>query len=583
MLIDMIHDNHGEPPFKTRFRDPALLGRYGYQALVIPDALAALPSAYFDGAAESAASPTTSNARRPAELEAAIDLRVQDAVAAGLQVFFYGDALLLPRSVVHKRPAAFVCDDHSGRLCPGKPAVFEALGDLVGELFDRWPQAAGLVMRTGEVYPEATPHMVGSPLHATTCPSCRHLSLIDRLVNFIQLMHDVVIVELGRTYVHRAWQPAVAGLPNMHDDPTVYRTIADRLPRSERLCMSFKFTRGDFRAAGGGGAGGAEGSGYAFNACLNADDRPKWIELQCEREFEGKGAFPNFQAPLWKAFLRHLNPKIPLAADPETPVIVDPDAPKIADPETALPARFSLWGWSRGGGWGGPYIQREEWLDANVYALAQLYQNPAADSRDIATAWTSLSFGVPESAPPTPAIVELLALSPTAIRKLLYCAALPDDSIAPWVRDDLLDVNALWAAALRVVDLERADAACEEKTQALQMVDRMRQVWGIAQPELPNKSQVRDLTSSLLYFASFAGAVAHCFCGFVRFVQWSRGGRSDAQLARAAADHLETAQDQWHNHTQRHALLPGAPSVFHENTFWQRTNDCREQLAAAPA
>ena len=42
MLIDMIHDNHGEPLFKTRYRDPRVLAAMGYQAIVIPDALAAL-------------------------------------------------------------------------------------------------------------------------------------------------------------------------------------------------------------------------------------------------------------------------------------------------------------------------------------------------------------------------------------------------------------------------------------------------------------------------------------------------------------------------------------------------------------
>lgn len=48
MLIDMIHDNHGELPFKTRYRDPGVLRSLGYEAIVIPDALAAIPAAYQD-------------------------------------------------------------------------------------------------------------------------------------------------------------------------------------------------------------------------------------------------------------------------------------------------------------------------------------------------------------------------------------------------------------------------------------------------------------------------------------------------------------------------------------------------------
>ena len=42
MLIDMIHDLHAEPGLRTRSHDPALLRAMGYEAIVIPGALAAL-------------------------------------------------------------------------------------------------------------------------------------------------------------------------------------------------------------------------------------------------------------------------------------------------------------------------------------------------------------------------------------------------------------------------------------------------------------------------------------------------------------------------------------------------------------
>jgi len=555
MLIDMIHDNHGEPPLRTRFRDPTLLKSYGYQAIVIPDALAALPSAQQDLPPQIITSP---NSLKPADLESSIDLRVAAAVAADLQVFFYGDALLLPRTLIEKHPTRYLCDDNSAhspspKLCPGKPAVLAALADNITELFDRWPQASGLIMRTGEVYPEATPHMLGSPLHATICPSCRHLTLIDRLVHFIQLMHDTVVVQLQRTYIHRAWQPHFAGLPNMHDDPAVYRSIADRLPQSEQLVFSFKFTRGDFR------------NSPAANPCLRADARPKWIEFQCEREFEGKGAFPNYQAPAWQKILTDLQ----FSATP-------------AEAAAGHSPHLSLWGWSRGGGWGGPYVQREEWIDANVFALAQLYANPLANISDIATTWAGLTFGIAESSPPAPAITELLTLSAPAIRQLLYCAALPEDAIAPCVRDDLLDVTALWATALRVVELGRHEEALAEKAEGLRLIDRMRHVWDLVSADLPNKSQARDLSGSLLLYNSFANTVVHLFAGFIHYLRWHRTGKNSSDLAALATEHLSQAQTHWQQHTQHHALLPGAPSLFQENTLWDRTHDCLEELRSPP-
>ncbi len=50
MLINMIHDNYGEPRFKTLYRDPQVLSGYGYEAIVIPEALGAIPAAYEAGA-----------------------------------------------------------------------------------------------------------------------------------------------------------------------------------------------------------------------------------------------------------------------------------------------------------------------------------------------------------------------------------------------------------------------------------------------------------------------------------------------------------------------------------------------------
>jgi hypothetical protein len=591
MLIDMIHDNHGEPLFKTRYRDPRVLAAMGYQAIVIPDALAALQGTHGEGmgglstaAVQGEAASGGGSAagggmgampRRMRELEDEIDGQVQWAGEAGLKIFFYGDALLLPRVVVEKKPEDFLCGDGSGRLCPGKEEVFEALKDQVRALFERWPAAAGLVMRTGEVYPEATPHMRGSPLHGPgsgACEACRGISTAERLVRFIGKMHEAVIVERKKVYVHRAWQPAIgrealggigtaAGGTSMHDDPAVYREVAERVPNVPELIFSFKFTRGDFRQVDGGPGG------SRFNPCLLADERPKWIEFQCEREYEGKGALPNYQGPLWRQFFDELRGGLGI---------------RMGEGETAerLPERFHLWGWSRGGGWGGPYVQREEWIDANVRALAELYRNPGADPAEMATTWSAEAFGIAESSAPAPAITELLMISAGTIRRLLYVAALAGmrSGETPWLKDDQLDVEAIFAAAQRVAALGSAEEAIDEKREAMAGVDRIVQLFDIASPELPNKSQVRDLFNALAYFRSFAATVAELFIGFVRYAQWAGTGRTDRGLAKEMREHLEAAQRQWQLHTQRHSQLPGAPSMFHEEGLWDRSNACLAEI-----
>ena len=134
-------------------------------------------------------------------------------------------------------------------------------------------------------------------------------------------------------------------------------------------------------------------------------------------------------------------------------------------------------------------------------------------------------------------------------------------------------------AAGRVADAGKATEAITEKYEALEAVDRIRHLFDIAAPDLPSTNQAREVGHTLAYFSSLAGTVAHLFMGFVRYRQWVQTGRSNAELAQQTRRHLEAAQVQWQQHTRHHALLPGAPSVFHENTLWDRTNDCLAALA----
>jgi len=569
MLIDMIHDNHGEPPFKTRYRDPNVLKAYGYEAIVIPDALAGLPSAK--------PQPLPVKGHGTIDLPGSIDHRVRQAREAGMQVFFYGDAFLLPRGLVEGNSGKYCCADQSGRICPGKAGVYEALQKSVVELFERWPvEDGGLIMRVGEVYPEATPHMVGNAVFEPSCPVCRGMSAVERQRRFIRAMHETVVEKLGRTYVHRAWHAAGAEAgPTMHDDVGVYREVTAELPQSERLAFSFKLTRGDFRY------------GQPYNPVLQADGakpdgRPKWIELQCQREYEGKGAFPSFQAVAWSEFLETsgLLTANPAAGGPvpQAELRFPLRMPTAPLPGRVLKPGYSLWGWSRGGGWGGPYVQREEWVDANVYALGRFHRDPGVTPRQLAREWSAKEFGIDGHTGAADVLTDLLLRSGPTIHHLVS-SSLPELGDIHALRDDHLDIEALWLAAGRVAEpATAADAACDEKLSALQGIEHARRLFEHVVLELPNRSQARDVANTLTFYNSFAGAVAHAFCGFVRYMQWDRGGKTNAILAAQATDHLEHAQAHWLHHTQRHTMLPGAPSVFHENTFWERTNGCMEEL-----
>src|SRR5690606_33238860 len=122
----------------------------------------------------------------------------------------------------------------------------------------------------------------------------------------------------------------------MHDSVELCQRIAARLPGEEaddRLVLSFKFTQTDFWRY------------QRWNpSSLTFGGRPILYELQCQREFEGKGGVPNWQAPLWRD-----------------------GAPEVAEDVAGLANvadrvnLAGLWAWVRGGGWGGPFVASESW------------------------------------------------------------------------------------------------------------------------------------------------------------------------------------------------------------------------------
>ena len=579
MLISLIQDNPGEPAFKTRFRDPALLRSYGYEAIALTDGLLALP----------AYQTTTVNAPDPLtnDLTTTLDHQFKAALDQGLQVFLHASALVLPRSLVDRSPERYLCQDAGvgsanagpGRLCLAQPAVLEAYGQSIQELLTRWPLATGLIIRPGIVQHAAHPHLLATALHESSCPNCRSLSLVARHALLARHLYHIVAEEFGKLYVHRLAQRASPGTPTLHDDPALFRSLAAELPASERLIFSFACQQGDGRY------------GQPFNPCLLAagagTPHPLWIEFPCEPEFEGKGAYPNFQVPRWLELFADLA----AGTDPQRYSYL-----AIARGTSGGGGISS--GGSGGSGGGGPYPQREEWIDANVFGLAELVQHPDQKPEAIARLWAARCFNTEPASPVADNLAQILLLSASTIHELLYdtVARAPSESpglvnsgvaqlapATPWVQHDQLDIEAIWNAAACLLDPGAIAAAIARKRAALQKVELMRQRFEKIAPTLANKAQARDLANSLIFYNSFAGAVTDLFCGFLNYFQWRRAGdgKNQAALARQAADALEHAQAQWQQHTQRHAMLPGAPSVFQENTFWERTNDCLEDLQNA--
>ena len=134
-----------------------------------------------------------------------------------------------------------------------------------------------------------------------------------------------------------------------------------------------KHTNGDFRRT------------YAFNQCINIGKHQQVVEVQAAREYEGKGAYPNYIGDGVINGFEELKWKM---TEDETQSLKE-----VVNVKNSLVK--GVWTWSRGGGWDGPYINgkngengsvmvkdgRELWTDLNAYVISKWAKDTSHSDR----------------------------------------------------------------------------------------------------------------------------------------------------------------------------------------------------------
>lgn len=530
--------NPGEPAINSRYRDPKALKELGYNALVIYETTA------LSGLPDLASVEAGDLSRWVSNLANEIDEKIAAAQEAGLAVYIAYDAMTFPESVVADDVMAMTCTRRPKVLCPSSELAMKRSVDALSHWLKRWPDIAGVVLRVGDNDAGRVPFLIGNDIYSPRCEKCRDIAAADRVMGVIDPFYERVVTQDDKQLILRAWNIRPGGL---HDTPELVDEVIDRLPgepEDKRLILSFKCTETDFWRY------------QPWNrASLRCGKRPVIYELQCQREFEGKGGVVNWQPPLWQSGQHE----------------VEDFGLKQAAKEIKLEG---LWAWVRGGGWGGPFIKDETWIDANVYAVPRLADNPSVDLYALSRAWIQERMKVEE-----PALVEtlnhLLHDSPTFVREAFYIgpfARQRQDSWHPaadWIKDDLLDV----AAARRVMDRltdEGVEEAISEKRRAAEVVTRHR---ASLQHLLGDHHEPRleGLVNSMMYTESLVEALRGLIQGFGAYRRFkASGSKTEAQNVRRS---LLSAQSHWNHHTQRFSAQPGAATAFREQQFWEQTQD----------
>jgi hypothetical protein len=354
VIMDMVHHNPGEAFTQSMFNSPATLRSYQFNAQVINEFQSVHCAVTYQSLNEDifpAASPERAWADALAQR---ITAKIADIHRQGLEACYFTDIIVLPRRLVEIYRAE-ICDS-AGTIDFSRPMTQEIHRIMIREIFERFPELDGLVIRVGETYLHNLPYHTGngpvkknSSGDKTATYRTDNGETIHR--DLINLLRDEVCVKRNRKIFYRTWD-----FGYFHTVPEYYLNVTDYVPTHPNLYFCIKHVKGDYQRT------------YPFNPTLGAGKHKQIVEVQCQREYEGKGAYPNYIAD------GVLNGFEELKND---------SAIHSLNQLKENPLFSGIWTWSRGGGWTGPYIQNELWCELNAYVLSHWANNTKRAEEDI--------------------------------------------------------------------------------------------------------------------------------------------------------------------------------------------------------
>ncbi|MFY7899079.1 MAG: hypothetical protein ACOVNY_02770, partial [Chitinophagaceae bacterium] len=325
-----------------------------------------------------------------------IKANIREAHAAGINIYYFTDIIVLPKKVVELYRNE-ICDEN-GKISFERPKTVEIHQLMIRELFETFPELDGLVIRTGETYTNNVPYHTGN--NPITNGVQSHVKLIS-------LLREEICEKLNKKVFYRTWS-----FGGMHDDSLYYSKVTNQINIHPNLIFSIKHTKGDYHRT------------YDFNPTLGIGKHQQIVEVQCQREYEGKGAYPNYVMDgVINGFEEFMHNK--------------PQTGNRCLNDIKHHKNFAgIWSWSRGGGWVGPYISNEFWPKLNAYVISHWGNNSMQTEEAIFNQFMKEN-GIAEKS--KKAFRELALLSAKAVIRGHSSVKLPfDSSAAFWMRDEFL-------------------------------------------------------------------------------------------------------------------------------------------------
>ena len=457
--------------------------------------------------------------------------RAREAAALGIKACVSTDEILLPSAVLETLGKRITRDDDPKRVDFNKEAFWELYRAKYREVLREFPEIAYVMVRTGENYSFLHNGYSGQLIAENTSQTTRSEEYFRNMQRLINETRKVVVDEFGRKLIWRTWD---LGNYGFHADPAVYDRVLAGVRERKGLILAVKFTQTDFWRYND------------FNPTIGRGGVDQIVEFQAAREYEGKGAYPNYMGEEHAAAIRRCR-------------------------ELGVKG---IWVWNFGGGWDGPRLQTDLWVRANINATARLAQDPSLDPRRLAEEWAAGEFGKAAAKK----VAEMLLLSDDCVQGFRYIAPysrrhkgwLPARN---FMRDDVIrGEREIRGAAVQTQgglkllyegSKDALDETLEEKAGAARLATRMREIFESAQPAIVSAKGQRvydEARTGLMYLESLAHVVSHYIRGMFLYYQWQEKGGDIT--ARAARTELLAWRAEWRRYRTEIPKLPAAATLY---------------------
>ena len=411
--MDMVHNNPGDTMYVSKFNDPEVLKSMGYNSKSYFLFDSPMLAINWDGLDPSIL-PKGSADRAWVEKKAhRLDSLYTNCKKQGIDVYAMIDLVLFPKRLIEKYGIEKTFDN------PLDTLTERLLRFQIHQMFVQFPQMDGIVVRIGETYLEDAPYHKGNIQDKYSADKC--------IIPLMNILRDEICVKLNKKLIFRTWWV-------FDTDIKKSEYITNTVEPHKNLVVSIKHCEDDFHR------------GDAFSKVLGIGRHQQLVEVQCAREYEGKGAFPNYVAHgVIDGFEEHKYRK---------------DARKIWNLKElyATGKMVGIWTWSRGGGWEGPYPKSEIWCELNAWVMSQWANHPTESEASIFNQYARNVLKLTKN--DASKFRKIALLTEKATLRGMRSAAYPNDVFPMWVRDEYITFPSLpkdgKKAAIIVAEKEEA-------------------------------------------------------------------------------------------------------------------------------